>query len=38
MDEKGEKYHDEIERKGNSELGERNEENVSIISLIHIIT
>jgi hypothetical protein len=38
MNEKGEEYHDEIERKGYPELGERNEKNVSIVSLIHIIT
>jgi hypothetical protein len=38
VNEKGEEHHDEIERKGHPELGERNEENVSIVSLIHIIT
>jgi len=38
VNEKGEENHNEIERKGYAELGETNEENVSIVSLIHIIT
>ena len=36
--EKGEERHDEIERKGYPELGERNEENVTMASLIRIST
>jgi hypothetical protein len=38
VNEKGEEHRDEIERKGYPEHGERNEENVTIVSLIHIIT
>jgi hypothetical protein len=38
VNEKGEEYHDEIERKGYPELGKRNEENVRVVSLIHMIT
>jgi hypothetical protein len=35
VNEKGNENHDEIERKGHPELGEGNEENVPIVSLIH---
>jgi hypothetical protein len=35
VNEKRHENHDEIEAEGHSELGEGNEENVSIISLIH---
>lgn len=36
MDEKRKEYHYEIKRKGYPELGERNEKNVAIVSLVHI--
>jgi len=35
---KREEHHDEIKKKGYAELGDRNEENIRIASLIHIIT
>jgi hypothetical protein len=37
VNEKGHEHHDEIETESHSELGEGNEENVSIISLIHSV-
>lgn len=36
MDEKRKGYHNEIKRKGYPKLGERDENNVAIISLVHI--
>ncbi|BBO77811.1 hypothetical protein DSCW_52280 [Desulfosarcina widdelii] len=36
MDKKRKEYHNEIKRKGYPELGERDEENVGIVSLVHI--
>lgn len=38
VNKKGKKYQDEIERKGHSELGERNEKNVLMASLNHILS
>jgi hypothetical protein len=38
VNQEGEEYHDEIERKSYPEHGERNEEHVAIASLIHITT
>jgi hypothetical protein len=38
MDVKREEYHDEIEGKGYPKLGERNEEDVTKISLMHMFT
>jgi hypothetical protein len=36
VNEEGHEHHDEIETESHSELGKGNEEDVSIISLIHI--